>query len=220
MTRIRVMTPKLTLLGFSCVLVLAWFCYRPALSGVFQLDDFSNLGGLARIEDARTASDFVLSGSSGPTGRPLALLTFALQADQYQDGARAFLTVNILIHLLNGILSAWCLYQLALLMAIERDRAMLLAASAASLWLLLPLLATSSLLVVQRMTTLSALFALLGLGGYLAIRRKISESPRSSLVAMTAVLAVSTLLAALAKESGFLLPMFVLVLETTVLTRP
>ena len=84
----------------------------------------------------------------------------------------------------------------------------------------MPLLATSSLLIVQRMTTLSALFSLLGLGGYLTIRRNIEQTPRSSLVAMTAVLAISTLLAALAKESGLLLPTLVLVIEATVLMRP
>ena len=70
------------------------------------------------------------------------------------------------------------------------------------------------------MTTLGALFSLLGLGGYLAIRGNVDQTPRRSLIAMTAVLAVSTLVAALAKESGFLLPTFVLVLEATILMRP
>ena len=220
MTKATVRTFRLTLLGFLGVLVLAWFCYRPALTGAFLLDDIPTLGGLAHIEDARTASDYVLSGADGPTGRPLALLTFALQADQFDDGPPAFLRVNILIHLLNAVLLAWCLYQLASLMAVGRDRATLLATSAAGLWLVLPVLATSSLMVVQRMTTLSAFFSLLGLGGYLAIRRNIDNRPRNSLVAMTAALAISTLLAALAKESGLLLPLFILVIEATVLMRP
>ena len=211
---------RLTLLGFFLVLVLAWFCYRPALSGAFLLDDIPNLGGLAQIDDVRTASDFVLSGASGPTGRPLALLTFALQANQFERGPRAFLKVNVFIHLLNAVLLAWCLYQLASVMAVERGRAILVATSAASLWLLLPLLATSSLLIVQRMTTLSALFSLLGLGSYLAFRRNIEQTPHNSLIAMTALLAVSTLLATFTKESGSLLPMFVLVIEATVLMRP
>ena len=220
MTRIRIETTKLTLLGFFLVLVLAWFCYRPALSGAFQLDDIPNLGGLAQIEDVETASNYILSGARGLTGRPLALLTFAFQADQFENGPRAFLKVNVLIHLLNALLLAWCLWQLALLMGVQRERALIVATSAAGLWMLLPVLATSSLLVVQRMTTLSALFILLGLGGYLAVRRNVDRTPRRSLIAMAALLAVSTLLAALAKESGFLLPMFVLVLEATILMRP
>ena len=220
MIGIRVTTTRLTLLGFFLVLVIAWFCYRPALSGAFLLDDIPNLGGLAQIGDVRTASDFVLSGASGPTGRPLALLTFALQANQFERGPRAFLKVNVFIHLLNAVLLAWCLYQLASLMAVERDRGILVATSAASLWLLLPLLATSSLLIVQRMTTLSALFSLLGLGSYLALRRNIEQTPHNSLIAMTVLLAVSTLLATFTKESGSLLPMFVLVIEATVLMRP
>jgi len=220
MTGVSVTTTRLTLLGFFVVLVTAWFCYQPALSGAFVLDDIPNLGGLANIEDLRTASDFVLSGASGPLGRPLPLLTFALQADQFENGPPAFLKVNIWIHLLNGILLAWCLYQLALLMTVARERAILVAISAASVWLLMPLLATSTLLVVQRMTTLSALFSLLGLGGYLTVRRNIEQTPRKSLIAMTAILAVSTILAAFSKESGLLLPMYVLVIEATVLARP
>ena len=220
MTETTVRTTRLTLLGFLGVLVLAWFCYRPALGGAFLLDDIPTLGGLAHVEDTRTASDYVLAGANGPTGRPLALLTFALQADQFDNGPTAFLRVNVLIHLLNAALLVWCLFQLALLMAVGRDRAILIAACAAGLWLLLPLLATSSLLVVQRMTTLSASFSLLGLGGYLAIRRTIDNKPRASLVAMAAVLAISTLLAALAKESGLLLPLLILVIEATVLMRP
>ena len=45
MTEVSVTTTRLTLLGFFVVLVLAWFCYRPALSGPFVLDDIGNLGG-------------------------------------------------------------------------------------------------------------------------------------------------------------------------------
>ena len=215
MSVLRVTTTRLTLLGFFLVLVIAWLCYRPGLGGAFLLDDIPNLGGLALVEDTRTATDYVLAGANGPIGRPLALLTFAVQADQFESGPRAFLKVNVFIHLLNAVLLVWCLYQLAIMMAVEHDRAILIATCAAGLWLLMPLLATSSLLIVQRMTTLSAVFSLLGLGGYLAIRRN-----SNSLIAMSAVLAVSTVLATLSKESGFILPMFVLVIEATVLMRP
>jgi hypothetical protein len=190
------------------------------LSGAFQLDDVSSLKGLALIEDAQTAGDYILAGSNGPLGRPLAMLSFALQADEFAGGAGAFLKANVLIHLLNAVLLAWCLYQLAITQVAEREQAILIAVSAASVWVLLPLLATASLLVVQRMTTLSALFSLAGLGAYLTMRRNIDQKPRTALIAMTTVLAFSTLLAAFTKESGLLLPVFVLILEATLLVRP
>jgi len=209
----------LCLTGFLIVLILAWFCYRPALSGDLQLDDYSNLSGLASIEDSTSAVNFVLSGVAGPSGRPLALWSFALQAEQWEQGATAFLGVNVLIHLVNALILAGCLFQLGLLHSIERNKVAMVAAAAASMWVIMPLLASASLLVVQRMTTLSALFVLLGLGGYLLARGKIDSSPRHALIGMGISIVVGTLLAALCKESGLLLPAYVLVLEATILTR-
>jgi len=213
-------TSKLSLIGFSVVLVLAWFCYRPALSGAFQLDDVANLAGLASVEDASTAADFVLSGAAGPSGRPITLLSFALQAGHWEQGASSFLHANILLHLLNALVLGACLYQLSLLQAIDRNRAAMVAFAVASVWVVMPLLASASLLVVQRMTTLSAFFVLLGLGGYLLARRRIDIAPKRALIGMSISIAVGTLLATLSKESGLLLPAYVLVLEATLLKRP
>ncbi len=211
---------RFLLIGFCAVLAFAWFCYQPAVSGAFQFDDKFNLGGLEKVDDARSAFDFVFSGMAGPIGRPLALASFALQAESWDQGAAAFLKVNILIHLLNAALLALCLYQLSLQRAIDRNGAAIVAAAAASLWVLMPLLATASLIVVQRMTTLSALFMLLGLSGYLFARSKVDDRPIRALAGMSASLVAGTVLATLCKETGLLLPVLVLVLEATVLERP
>ena len=211
---------RLALLGFCIALAVAWVCYRPAIGGAFQLDDHANLGGLAYVKDAESAWDFILSGTAGPTGRPLALATFALQAASYEDGAGAFITINILIHLLNAIVLAGCLYQLSLMRSVARHRAAMVAAVAAGFWVLLPLLATATLLTVQRMTTLSAMFVLLGLAGYLYARARLDSAPGTAFAGMSASLVAGTVLAALCKESGLLLPVFVLVIECTLLERP
>jgi hypothetical protein len=208
------------LIGFGLVLLLAWACYRPALTGAFQLDDAANLGGLTQVSDFAAAFDFTFSGKAGPLGRPIVLATFAVQADHWEQGAGAFLKVNVIIHLLNAVLLAFCLYQLSLAMAMERHRAIAVAVGSASIWVLMPLLATSSLLVVQRMTTLSAMFVLLGLAGYLVARTSIGVAPRRALVGMSGSLVGGTILAMFCKESGLLLPVFVLVIESTVLQRP
>ena len=211
---------RVALIGFSVVLVLAWFCYRPALGGDFQLDDRSNLAGLSQVEDWNTALDFVLSGKAGPSGRPVALTTFALQADAWDDDPAAFLRVNILIHLGNAVLLAWFLFRLALLRGTDRGNAALVAGFAAGAWVLMPLLASSSMLVVQRMTTLSATFVFLGLAAYLTARVRLDRQPAMALIAMSASLVTATVLATLSKESGALLPVLVLALELTVLERP
>ena len=220
MTGEFVSTTRLSLIGFLVVLVITWFCYQPALSGAFQLDDSSNLSGLAAIEDSSSAAEFVMSGTAGPLGRPLALITFAMQAEQWQQGARAFLKVNLFIHLLNALILAACLYLLCLLRAVEREKAAVVAAVAASCWVIMPLLATASLLVVQRMTTLSAVFSLLGLFGYLLARRRLEVAPTSALIWMSISLTVGSILATLTKETGLLLPAYALVLEATVFRRP
>lgn len=206
--------------GFGLVLLLAWYCYSASFGAAFQLDDQANLSGLATVSDWQTGVNFVTTGGAGPTGRPLALLTFALQADQWQVGAEAFLRVNVFIHLFNAILLAWCVRQLFIMRGEQDAMATMLGCTVSSIWVLLPLLATSSLLVVQRMTTLSALLMLLGLAGYLAARKSAGRSPQRALILMAASLVVATVLAALAKESGLLLPVFVLVLESTILARP
>lgn len=206
--------------GFAAVLAFAWFCYHPAMSGPFQMDDDINLRGLATIENARSAIEFIFSGISGPTGRPLALASFALQAEHWEQGASAFLHVNILIHLINAVLLAVCVYRLSMQRMVNRRNSIIIAAATASLWVLMPLLATSSLLVVQRMTTLSATFMLLGLLGYLSARARIHTRPKRALLGMSVSLVAGTVLATLTKESGSLLPAFVLVLEVTVLDRP
>ena len=220
MTNFTLRQNRPVLIYFTAVLIFGWFCYQPAISGDFQFDDEFNLSGLATIDDTRSALHFIFSGTAGPTGRPLALASFALQADQWERGASAFLRVNILIHLVNAALLALCLYQLSLQRSVARHPAAIVATATASLWVLMPLLASASLYVVQRMTTLSALFALLGLSGYLFARSKLNERPAAAYAGMTASLIAGTVLGALAKESALLLPVFILVLEGTVLEMP
>jgi uncharacterized protein (DUF302 family) len=103
---------------------------------------------------------------------------------------------------------------------INRRNSIIVATATASLWVLMPLLAPASLLVVQRMTTLSATFMMLGLLGYLSARATIHDRPKRALLGMSVSLAAGTVLATLTKESGLLLPVYVLVLESTVLDRP
>lgn len=211
----------LTYLFVLClVLCLGWLAYAPALNGRLLLDDVSNLGGLAKIEDFRSALLFIFSGDAGPLGRPVALASFALQADAWGGSARPFILVNILVHLLNAGLLSWALYRLAVLSRVPEHGRAFAAIAAAAIWLFMPLLASASLMVIQRMTTLSATFVLLGLAGYLHARTDLERSSRRSLVLMSACLVIATALAAFTKESGALLPVYVLVLEATVLTRP
>jgi tetratricopeptide (TPR) repeat protein len=207
-------------LAIIALLVAGWFIYRPALSGTFLLDDHSNLAGLHSVSDAGSALHFVLTGDSGPLGRPLALASFLPQASAWEVDATPFIHVNILIHLLNGLLVFLLSRQLAHIVLHDRKDVPTLALATTAVWLFMPLLASSSLLIVQRMTTLSATFVLSGLNAYLLARNCLSGRPGMALVGISFAVVAFTLLAMLTKENGVLLPAFILVVEITLLRPP
>lgn len=208
------------LLVAMLVVGLGWFAYKPALSGSFLLDDESNLAELQNVEDVRSAMRFVFSGSAGPVGRPLALASFVPQAGYWESGAGPFLAVNVLLHLFNAVLLGWFFYRLSLIRGIDARDARFAALTAMALWLFMPLLASASLMVVQRMTTLSATFVLIGLNVYLAVRQSAVANANRALIGMTLAICLAGVLSILVKENGILLPVLVLVMELTILQRP
>lgn len=208
------------MLAIVALLVAGWFIYRPALTGTFLLDDLPTLGDLRSVDDMNSALHFVLSGFAGPLGRPIALASFLPQASAIGLNAEPFIRVNILIHLLNGLLVFAFARKLGLNALSDRRSAPALALGVTAVWLFMPLLASSSLLIVQRMTTLSATFVLAGLNAYLIARGRLETRPNAALLFMSLALVLATLLATLTKENGALLPVFVLVLEATILSPP
>lgn len=205
--------------GLILLLILAAVTalYWPALSGSLQFDDQQNLGGLSTVVDMDSTLTFIFSGLAGPLGRPLALASFSLQAYAWPEHPEIFLHTNILLHVLNGTLLGWCLLRLGRLRDTPSLEANWAAIAATALWLTTPLLASSSLFIVQRMTTLSGTFMMLGLLGYLAARSRLDKQPKLALSGMSASLGIGTLLAVLSKENGALLPVLVLVIEGTLL---
>jgi protein O-mannosyl-transferase len=201
-------------------ILLTAVAYAPGLAGPLHFDDWPNLYRLAGVHDRASALSFVTNGTAGPTGRPLALASFLPQAYAWPDSPDTFLWTNIALHLLNGVLAAWVLFSIGVAIGRGRGTAAFVATASAALWLLMPILASSSLLVVQRMTTLSASFLLLGFIGYLQARQCIERRPLTALTGMTASVLIGTTLATLSKENGILLPVLILVAESTVLGRP
>ena len=104
-----------TWLGLGALLLLAWFAYRPGLHGGFVFDDFVNLdalGATGRVDDWAAFWRYLTSGSADPTGRPLAMLSFLLDARDWPADPWPFLRSNILLHLANGALLFALLRQL------------------------------------------------------------------------------------------------------------
>ena len=78
---------SLLLIGLVAVALLAWISYSPGLSGGFLFDDFVNLDALGktgRIDNWPGFWRYITSGTADPTGRPLALLSFLIDARDWQ----------------------------------------------------------------------------------------------------------------------------------------
>jgi len=209
-------------IGFGALLLLAWFAYRPGLAGGFVFDDFVNLDALGktgRIDDWAAFWRYLTSGSADPTGRPLALLSFLLDARDWPADPRPLLCTNVLLHLANGALLFALLRQLGRRLDGASARTDAAALLGAGLWLLHPLFVSTTLYIVQREAMLAATFTLLGLLAWGHGRALLARSPRVGTAWMLCGIGLGTLLATLCKANGALLPLLAWVLDATVYRR-
>lgn len=144
--------------------------YWAGLSGDYFLDDYLHIINNASIKIQHPDWNSLLaaanSTSSGPLGRPLALVSFAL--NYYTTGLNPFYfkLVNVLLHLLTGIGVFYLTRRIALRFSSSNAVAGNIAFLTALLWLVHPLNVSTVLYAVQRMTVLSAVFTIWGMLAY------------------------------------------------------
>lgn len=103
------------LLILIACLALAWWAYQPGLAGDFLFDDFGNLpviGATGPVHGWAAFWRYITSGHADPTGRPLTLLTFLIDARNWPASPYPFKVTNVILHLINGALLAWVLWKL------------------------------------------------------------------------------------------------------------
>jgi tetratricopeptide (TPR) repeat protein len=211
----------LPLLLMAAAIMLCWAAYAPGLRGGFLFDDFANLpslGAYGRVDNFDTFLRYITSGSADPTGRPIALLSFLIDANTWPADPFPFKRTALILHLLNGVLLYVLLARLGRYLHRDGTRAQFAAVLGASLWMLHPLFVSTTLYIVQREAMLPATFVLLGLIGYVR-GREAAERGRSGVALATASIVVCTLLAALSKANGALLPLFAWILDAVLLRR-
>lgn len=192
--------------------------YLPGLSGPLIFDDYTNLSPLGDdggISSWSAARNFVFGNASGPTGRPVSMLSFLIDAQNWPPHIAALKYTNILIHALTGCLLCWFAFELFQLAGLSAERSALMGLLVAALWLLHPFNSSTTLYVVQRMTQLMTLFGLAALILYLKGRRLIAVEPRRALLLCLSLFPFA-LLSVLSKENGSLFLLLVLVCEFTV----
>jgi len=164
---VRVDTSSREFLLVAVGALVVIFCYMGALRGPFVFDDEHNIIENRFIRVSSLSLDQLVAAAfkSPLPNRPVANLSFAL--NYYFNGTNVvgYRFVNLLIHIINGYL----LYGLARVtfktpaLAVPEEKAGLVAALAALVWMVHPLHTQSVAYVVQRMTSLAVLFYLLSL---------------------------------------------------------
>lgn len=202
-------------LVFAALLAGLYGVYALGFSGVFSFDDSGTLEGLLSVKDFPSALLYVTTGHTGPLGRPVALASFLINASDYPESAAGFLRTNALIHLANVVLVWLILRALQRIIPDVLPSNRWFAPLTAFFWGALPLLASTSMMVVQRMTSLSALFMLLGVLIYLWGWMR-QDRPAAVLLTVLGV-GLCTLLAVFTKENGALLPLYLVVMDFTLL---
>lgn len=203
-------------LALGAMLALTCALYLPALSGPLLLDDYAVIAPLLRQDAFDSSWQELLFTATGPFGRPLAQASFIANALAGGDDLRAWKAVNLSLHCAIGM----ALYALIVAlgrgtdMALQRARA--LAVCVAAIWLIHPLHVSTVMYTVQRMTQLATLFSVLGMLLYARGRMAPSRHGRPAILC---AFFVCTPLAALAKETGLLLPYLLAALELTVFSR-
>ena len=213
-------------LGLPIVLLFAFILYWPGLTGPLILDDIPNIQqnvGL-RFEhfDVKSLAAVIESATSlqenrNPwLNRPISYLSFAFNLHFLGESVFAMKLVNLILHLLCGGVIYFFIKKLLELAGgktdvtgIPRQTISLLVAG---LWLLHPLMVSTVLYTVQRMTILSALFTMAGCLLFLIYRQRFLIQDRGLMTGGLFV-AAFTSLAFLSKENGALLPVFCSLLE-------
>lgn len=205
------------------LLLLAFVAYWPGLRGGFLFDDFSNLPALGAngpVDNWPAFWRYLTSGIADPTGRPLTLLSFLLDAHDWPADPYPFKCTSLILHLFNGVLLAELLRRLGLaaFARVAQRRIETAAVLGAAFWLLHPVFVSTTLYIVQREAMLPASFTLLGLLAWLHGRDAMIRGHRlSGSVWIALGLGGCTVLGVLSKANGILLPALVLVVEYVLL---
>ena len=203
------------LAAIACLVAIA---FAPGLDGDFIFDDFSNIvfNDKVHAESLDAASIAKAADAySGPIGRPLATIGFAIDYHLGDGSPRIFKIHNLAVHLLNTVLVYVFLRGLMQLAGARSGWRWWAPAAVSAAWAVHPLQVSTVLYVVQRMEMLSATFVLGGLICYINARRA-QMSGNRGLAWLAAALLLPTA-GLLAKESAALFPLYYLLLELTLL---
>lgn len=190
-------------LALSCLCALGIAVYTHTLSAPWYLDDIPAIVDNRDIQQLSTALKNTFSGSRG-----IADLTFAINYHFSETRVAGYHLVNIGIHLLTG----WLAF--LILKRVFRSST-LLPLAGALVFIVHPLQTQAVTYIVQRMTSLAALFFFLAVFAYIRFRE--SDHPQRWIFYSLALAAGA--FAVLTKQNTAVLPVVVLLVDQFFLTE-
>src|ERR1700754_2018616 len=188
------------------VVMVTVVIYMPGLHGPYLLDDIGNLEPLKRWVEGRLGwQGVVFDNRSGPTGRPLSMLTFLLDAARNPSlQSFAFKPTNLAIHILCGALVFALARTAATSAGLSPNKIAVTAGFIAVCWLWLPVQVSTVLYIVQRMAQLATLFSLACVLTYIVSRRRIDNGCFTGHLLLWIAVPIFGAMATLSKENGAL----------------
>ncbi|MBL4582421.1 MAG: hypothetical protein JKY29_11430 [Gammaproteobacteria bacterium] len=203
----------------AALISLVILVYSPGITGPLLFDDYTNLSPVGEdggVSSWSTFIQFIFGNPSGPSGRPVSMLSFLIDARNWPPNIASFKYTNIMIHVLSGLMLCWFVSELMQILGLSAQRSALLGLLVAAVWMLHPFNGSTTLYVVQRMTQLMTFFALTSLLCYLKGRRLVLSSPAKGLLLLCLCLFPFALLSVLSKENGVLILFLILVFEFSI----
>jgi protein O-mannosyl-transferase len=199
--------------------LLVLFVFGFGVEGGFYFDDQPNITNNLNVQivslDAQSLYQSATSGTAGPTGRPVAMLSFGLNHVFSGLDASDYKLTNIVLH----CFCALAVYFLSTLLlkrvsSIPSARVPILSFCVAALWAVHPVNLSPVLYVVQRMTILSGLFVMLAMCCYCKGRELLSSGAAvKALIAFGVSYCVFLPLAVFSKENGLLVLVYLFLIE-------
>jgi tetratricopeptide (TPR) repeat protein len=194
---------------------LAFLLYSNTFESPFTFDDWSSIEANPSIRIENLTWDAIKKAAfdSKLERRPVPYVTLALNYYFHQYELPGYHLVNIIIHLITGILLFY-LFKVTFALVRQRQPAGFsdawLPFAATLIWLVHPLHIQSVTYVIQRMNSLAVMFYILAL--LLYVRARLASSGWRRIVLFFAC-ALSAIIAFGCKEIVFTLPVFILLYE-------
>jgi tetratricopeptide (TPR) repeat protein len=212
----------------ALVVTVGALLFFPGLSGDFLFDDAINIVGNAALRlpslDLAYLTEAALSNPASSGQRWLAMLSFALNEYWLGPLPAGYKIINVALHALSalalyGFLATYARLCQQFAPQQHESLMLLMAILAVAWWMLSPINLSPALYIVQRMTSLSALFCWLCLTAWLLFRLHLDRNARARALLWFMASFTAGGLAVSSKENGVLIPLYVLLIEL-ILLRP